>query len=162
MTVLLDGGEEELVGVPRRQQLETTLQLPVHATDHVNQHRVGGFLRIDRAQIIGETIQIGKVPVGELRFFDVSLEEGAPLVRHIGRCEQLEHGEQPTDLAETAVDRQVQLPDAHASSQALRTSGPDASRASPSRDNRSGSTSPVHSSMNTFFTSIASAHPSSP
>ena len=162
MSVLLDGGEEELVGVPRRQQLETTLQLPVHATDHVNQHRVGGFLWIDRAEIIGQAIQIGKVSVGELRFVDVSLEEGSSLVRHIGRCEQLEHGEQTADLAETAVDHQVDLPDAHAMTQAFRTSDPDAISASPSCDIRFGSTSPVHSSMNTFFTSIARAHPSSP
>ena len=132
MPVLLDGCEEELIGVPRRQQLEATLQLSVHAPDHVNQHRVCCLLRVDRGQLMGETVQIREVPVAEFGFFDVSFQERPPLLGHIDRCEQREHGELPADLAQTAVDGKVDLPDAHARLQAFRTAGPEATRASPS------------------------------
>ncbi len=40
------------------QQLEPTLQLPVHATDHVNQNRIRCLLRVDGGQLIGKTVQI--------------------------------------------------------------------------------------------------------
>ena len=46
------------------QQLEATLQLSVHAPDHVNQHRICRFLRVDGGQLIGETVQIWKIPIG--------------------------------------------------------------------------------------------------
>ena len=68
MPVLLDCCQEELVRVPGPQQLEPALQLPVHATDHVNQNRIRCLLRVDGGQLIGKTVQVGKIAVAERRF----------------------------------------------------------------------------------------------
>ncbi len=65
-------------------------------------------------QLLGETIQVGQIEIGELRFFDVSLQKRPPLFGDVRRREQSQHAEQSADLAQTAVDGKVGLPDAHA------------------------------------------------